>query len=374
MANGNLEVTVGRAALVAELQLCLSIVERRQVIPILANVLLTASEDALSVAATDLEITLKTSCAARVTSAGRVCVNVQSLVEIVRSMPDAEVTIVAEDNQHIRIQSGTAKFKIPGLDGGDFPMLPEVGEADCVIALDSLNTLVKSVIFAASEERSRFMLAGAVFRSTAKKRLETFSTDGHRLAIASAPMISGKVDPILIPTKAARSILKLDGATDAHFGISDDHLFIGAGRRTLIIRRVDSHIPDPYSVLPKDLESHAIIDRDRLLQTVRRIALIARGDSELRFTFTKGRLTVSSTNPDRGEASETIPVDYAGRDIEIGLEGSYIAQMLENDRATSLQVDLKDNNTPFLARPFAAAAEQSDEIDRTYLIATRRLK
>jgi DNA polymerase-3 subunit beta len=380
MAN-TLNVTVKRDDLVAELQLCVSVVERKQVIPILGSVLLTATEDGrLLVAATDLDITLKTACEATVKSAGRVAIAAQDLLGIVRMLPDESVHIEAEENDHVRIQSGTTKFKIPGRTAEDFPILPEIDDNEaCSIALGNLNTLVKSVIFAASDDKSRFMLGGAVFRTTKsrttkKQCLEVFATDGHRLSIASAPLPKGEVDQVLIPTKAARSILKLEGADDARFGVTKNEVFIAAGRRQLIIRRVDTNVPDPYSAFPKDTDGIAVIDREQLLMTVRRIALIARGDSELRFTFTNGRLTVSSTNPDRGEATETIPIDYDGGEIQIGLEGSYIAQMLENDRATSLQVELKDNNTPFFARPFTAKNEEKDDIDRTYVIATRRLK
>src|SRR5256885_1793132 len=231
-----MELTVAKADLQKELQLCQGVVEKRSTIPILSNVLLKTADGSLQIAATDLDVTILSSCPAKIITPGGVTIEAKRLFDIIRSLPDEDVHVTMQENNQMLIESGTAKFRLLGLPAEDYPTLPtvDVGES-YTIPLDELKTMVAKVKFAITHEETRFQLNGALLKIQPSK-LEMVATDGHRMALINFPQGPGgngkgtKSDDltILVPRKALEEILRLESGDEegnVRFGVSENHLF-----------------------------------------------------------------------------------------------------------------------------------------------------
>src|ERR671935_2050462 len=205
-----MELTVAKDDLQKELQLCQGVVEKRSTIPILSNVLLKAADGRLQIAATDLDVTILSSCGAKITTPGGVTIEAKRLFDIVRSLPDEDVHVTMQENNSMLIESGTAKFRLLGLPAEDYPTLPSVTATESfTVPLDELKTMVAKVKFAITHEETRFQLNGALLKVQSSK-MEMVATDGHRMALINFPQGNGKKGndlTILIPRKALEEIL-----------------------------------------------------------------------------------------------------------------------------------------------------------------------
>jgi DNA polymerase-3 subunit beta len=375
-----MELTVGKAELQKELQLCQGVVEKRSTIPILSNVLLRAADGRLQIAATDLDVTILSSCGARVTTPGGVTIEAKRLFDIVRSLPDEDVHFTLQENNSINVESGTAKFRLLGLPAEDYPTLPTVDVTDAyTIPLDELKTMVGKVKFAITHEETRFQLNGALLKVQPNK-MEMVATDGHRMALINFPSgIAGKGKKatdltILVPRKALDEILRLESGEDGtvRFGVSENQLFFEAGDRRLLARMIDVNFPNYMEVISRDNDRRVMVDRERLLQTIKRISLVANERTRaVRFDFSAGKLTVSSTNPELGDARETVPIDYAGQPFFVGLNAAYVMDFLSATDTPSVSLDLKDENSQCIGRPASTAEDLP--YDYLYVVMPMRL-
>ena len=366
-----MELTVSKADLQKELQLCQGVVEKRSTIPILSNVLLKAADGRLQIAATDLDVTILSSCAANVTTPGGVTIEAKRLFDVIRSLPDEEVHVTMQENNQMLIESGTAKFRLLGLPAEDYPTLPTVDVKESyTIGLNELKTMVAKVKFAITHEETRFQLNGALLKIQATK-MEMVATDGHRMALINFPQGNGAGKKkgteltILVPRKALEEILRLEAGEDGtvRFGVSENHLFFEAADRRLLARMIDVNFPNYMEVISRDNDRHVMVDRERLLATIRRVSLVANERTRaVRFDFAPGKLTVSSANPDLGDARETVPIDYAGNPFFVGLNAAYLTDFLAAIDTPSVSLDLKDENSQCIGRPQA-----QDELPYEYL-------
>jgi len=359
-----MELTVAKADLQKELQLCQGVVEKRSTIPILSNVLLKASDGTLQIAATDLDVTILSSCAAKITTPGGVTIEAKRLFDIIRSLPDEDVHVTMQENNSLLVESGTAKFRLLGLPAEDYPTLPTVTATEAyTVPLDELKTMVAKVKFAITHEETRFQLNGALLKIQPAK-MEMVATDGHRMALINFPqgngMKKGADLTILVPRKALEEIMKLESGEDGtvRFGVSENHLFFEAGERRLLARMIDVNFPNYMEVIARDNDRHVMVDRERLLSTIRRISLVANERTRaVRFDFAPGKLTVSSTNPELGDARETVPIDYAGNPFFVGLNAAYVTDFLSAVDTPSVALDLKDENSQCIGRPSSNDAD-----------------
>ncbi|HEX7155051.1 MAG TPA: DNA polymerase III subunit beta [Thermoanaerobaculia bacterium] len=367
-----MELTVGKADLQKELQLCQGVVEKRSTIPILSNVLLRAIDGRLQIAATDLDVTILSSTGASITTPGGVTLEAKRLFDIVRSLPDDEVHFALQENNSMLIESGTAKFRILGLPAEDYPTLPTVNVADAyAMPLDELKTMVGKVKFAITHEETRFQLNGALLKVQPTK-MEMVATDGHRMALINFPATGGGKKgkgadlTILVPRKALDEILRFEAGEDGNvrFGVSENQLFFEAGDRRLLARMIDVNFPNYMEVISRDNDRKVFVDRERLLATIKRISLVANERTRaVRFDFAPGKLTVSSTNPELGDARETVPIDYAGAPFFVGLNAAYVMDFLSATDTPSVSLDLKDENSQCIGRP----ATQAEDLPYDYL-------
>ena len=366
-----MELTVAKADLQKELQLCQGVVEKRSTIPILSNVLIKAADGRIQIAATDLDVTILTSAPAKITTAGGVTIEAKRLFDVVRSLPDDDVHIALQENNSVLIESGTAKFRLLGLPAEDYPTLPTVNATEAyTMPLDELKTMVAKVKFAITHEETRFQLNGALLKVQPTK-MEMVATDGHRMALINFPQGGGGGKKkgsdltILVPRKALDEILRLEADEDGNvrFGTSENHLFFEAGERRLLARMIDVNFPNYMEVISRDNDRKVLVDRERLLATIRRISLVANERTRaVRFDFAPGKLTVSSTNPELGDARETVPIDYAGNPFFVGLNAAYVTDFLSAIDTPSVSLDLKDENSQCIGRPQA-----NDDLPYEYL-------
>jgi DNA polymerase III subunit beta len=359
-----MELTVAKADLQKELQLCQGVVEKRSTIPILSNVLLKAADGILQIAATDLDVTILSSCAAKITTPGGVTIEAKRLFDIIRSLPDEDVHVTMQENNSLLVESGTAKFRLLGLPAEDYPTLPSVTATESfTIPLDELKTMVAKVKFAITHEETRFQLNGALLKIQPAK-MEMVATDGHRMALINFPQGNGKKKgtdlTILVPRKALEEIMRLESGEDGivKFGVSENHLFFDAGERRLLARMIDVNFPNYMEVIARDNDRRVMVDRERLLSTIRRISLVANERTRaVRFDFAPGKLTVSSTNPELGDARETVPIDYAGNPFFVGLNAAYVTDFLSAVDTQSVSLELKDENSQCIGRPSPSEAD-----------------
>ncbi len=362
-----MELSVAKADLQRELQLCQGVVEKRSTIPILSNVLLRAADDRLEIAATDLDVTLQTSCSAVVKTSGGVTLDARRLFDVIRALPDEDVRLTLGENYSIQIESGTAKFRLLGLPAEDYPTLPKVSVQNAhEMGLADLKMMVEKVIFAITHEETRFQLNGALLKVLSEK-MEMVATDGHRMALVNLPRGNGKTGDltILIPRKALHELLRLEAGPDekVRFGTSENHMFFEAGSRRLMARMIDVNFPNYMEVIARDNDRRVQVDRDRLLSTIRRISLVANERTRaVRFDFAPGKLTVSSTNPELGDARETVPIEYAGAPFYVGLNAAYVTDFLSAIDTPNVTLELKDENSQCIGRP-----EEKENLPYDYL-------
>jgi DNA polymerase-3 subunit beta len=373
-----MELTVSKADLQKELQLCQGIVEKRSTIPILSNVLLKTAGDRLEIAATDLDVTLLSSCPATVKAEGGVTVEARRFFDVARSLPDEDVKLTLQENYSLLIESGTAKFRLLGLPAEDYPTLPKVNVTNAYsVGLEDLKTMVQKVIFAITHEETRFQLNGALLKVFDDK-LEMVATDGHRMALVNYPQPvtkKGKENEftVLVPRKALHELLRLSsdtGGGEVQFGASENHLFFESGHRRLMARMIDVNFPNYMEVIARDNDRHVLVDRQRLLETIRRISLVANERTRaVRFDFAPGKLTVSSTNPELGDARENVPIDYSGQPFYVGLNAAYVTDFLSALDTSGVQLELKDENSQCIGKPQA----ENLPYEYTYVVMPMRI-
>jgi DNA polymerase-3 subunit beta len=347
----------------------------------LNGALLKADDGRLQIAATDLDVTILSSCAARITTPGGVTIEAKRLFDVIRSLPDDDVHMTLQENNSMLIESGTAKFRLLGLPAEDYPTLPTVNVTEGYnMPLDELKTMVGKVKFAITHEETRFQLNGALLKVQPNK-MEMVATDGHRMALINFPSgitgAKGKKGSdltILVPRKALDEILRLEGGEDGtvRFGVSENQLFFEAGERRLLARMIDVNFPNYMEVISRDNDRHVLVDRERLLSTIKRISLVANERTRaVRFDFSPGKLTVSSTNPELGDARETVPIDYAGQPFYVGLNAAYVMDFLSATDTPSVSLDLKDENSQCIGKP--ASTGEDLPYDYLYVVMPMRL-
>ncbi len=341
---------IEKCDLVKELQFVRSAVEKRATIPVLSHFLLEADGFELRISATDLEIAARTTCPAKVKTNGSAAVPGMRFLEIIRSAPDGEIRCRGLENNWVNVTYGRSSFKLVGLPKDDFPKLPRVPEAVAKINAALLAGCVERTGFAMSAEESRYCLNGALLKLRADG-VTMVATDGHRLAFVEAKHASLGLKEevsVLVPRKALFALGRLanEGGDGAAVEISKNksHLFFALGSRVLAARLLEGQFPNYESVLPKENGKVIELDREAFEGTIRRAVLLADGQTHgVCLALEKGRLDISSSSADYGEAKEVIETAYAGNPLQIGFNAEYLLDFLGAVRsATGIRIELKD--------------------------------
>lgn len=348
-----MEIRVTRSEFLGELAPMQGIVERKTTIPVLSHLLLTAREDRLHLAATDLDVSLTSWCEADVKREGGIAVQAKKLMEIIRSLTGEEVLLVQEEPRVLTIRAGRSRFKIHGLSPDDFPTLPTVEEGRRVeIPFAELRRMIAKVLFAVSAEESRFQLNGALLKLK-DGSLEMVATDGHRLALVEGGLESaGGEDSVLVPRKALQELQRFEGEGKLTYGRGEHHLSFRLGRRELICRILEGTFPDYERVIAKDNDKKVLFDRKILVDAVQRAALMT-GDRAraVRLQFANDQVVISAVNSDLGEAVEEVACDYEGPEFRVGINPDYLSQFLAAVETEKIRLELKDENTQCVGYP-----------------------
>ena len=340
-----------------ELTLMQGVVERKNTIPILSNILLKASDGHLSFTSTDLDLTLLSRAQAKVSRPGSVTVPARKLFDLIRNLPEADVALKLMDNNYLGVVCERSNFRLVAQPAEDFPTVPKVeGKSEVTLALDLWKRLSRKVFYAVSAEETRFQLMGALLK-TKGDEFELVATDGHRLALINFPRgsVKSSLPDVLVPKKALAEILKMDAGADASelsIRHSENHLLFSVGGRQLIARLLDVNFPDYEKILARGNDKVAIASRVACQGALRRVALFSSERSRgVKLSFEKDLLTITSASQELGEGSETLDVRYDAEPMSIGLNAQYLLEFLEEAETENVRLEMKDENTQCLCRP-----------------------
>jgi DNA polymerase-3 subunit beta len=354
-----MELVVRKTDLLRELQLFQGIVERKNTIPILANVLIEASGDEVKLLATDLEVGLRSKCSASVGKSGSLTLPAKKLYEIIKALPETDVRI-EEDKNGVKVAADRFDSRMQTLPREDFPTLPEAtGSYSASLGRDVLKQMVAKTQFAITGEDTRYFLNGALFILRAES-MSLVSTDGHRLALITVPREKNpkaKADEevrVILPRKTLLELGRLlsEGDGDITYERGENHLFFDIGGRMLISRMIDGQFPAFERVIPKSNDKRVEFDRDRLTNAVRRVALLSNERSRaVKFQIDKGKVEITSSSPEFGEAKEILIVDYAGTPVTICFNAQYVLDFLAVVETDSVGLEFKDEMSQAVMKP-----------------------
>jgi len=352
-----MELTLKRGDFLNELALMQGVVERKNTIPILSNILLKASDGHLDLTSTDLDLTLLSSAEARVSRPGAVTVPARKLFDLIRNLPEADVRLKLMENHYLGVTCERSSFRLVAQPAEDYPTVPKVeGKGGMTFPLEAWKRLTRKVLYAVSSEETRFQLMGALLKEKGKE-FELVATDGHRLALIDFPKDASKtaMPDVLVPKKAIAENLKMDTtAEDSNLSIrhSENHLLFSVGGRQLIARLLDVNFPDYEKILSKGNDKVAVVSRAALQGALRRVALFSSERSKgVKLSFEKDGLAITSASQELGEGSETLDVRYDSEPMAIGLNAQYLLDFLEEAETENVRLEMKDENTQCLCRP-----------------------
>src|SRR5271169_6384880 len=325
-AVGTMEITVSKVELLRELTATQGVVERKTTIPILSNYLFDAAGDRLSITATDLDLSLRTSCNAKVKKEGSCTIPARKLHDYVKLLPDADITIKLLENHWVSIRCGRSNTKMVGMAKSNFPSLPTFPTAGVVkIPAQVLRSMIAKTGFAIASEESRYTLNGALM-VLKPESITMVATDGHRLSHIERPAtkfegVSGEMKT-LVPKKAMDELKSLLDSTDAEeidFAKDESTLYFRIGNRLLTSRQLTGQFPNFEAVLPKDNTKSVTVRSEDIAGAIQRVAQFADERSgAIRLRLDKNEIKVSSSSSETGESEDSIETAYAADPLTIG--------------------------------------------------------
>ncbi len=341
-----------------------SIVEKRNSMPILANTLLEASgkgeEARLQLAATDLEVGVRSLHEAKIEEPGGLTVSAKKLFEIVRELPDEVVELEGTSNSYLEIRCNRSRFTLAGTAAEEYPTLPEFSPEKTVpIPAGVLSTMIERTMYAASVDETRYNLNGVYFEVLSESdEIRLVSTDGHRLACVdhaiegdAAALASG----VIIPRKGLGELKRLvdeDDAEEIELAFANNSGLARKGDVTLVMRLIEGEFPNYNQVIPKDLSRHLILPTETFVQALRRVALLSSERSRaVKLELAEGQLVISSSNPDLGDAREELDIDYGGEELSIGFNARYLLDAVGAIGSKEIRFAFQDELSPARVTP-----------------------
>jgi DNA polymerase-3 subunit beta len=371
-----MEITVSKVELLRELTATQGVVERKTTIPILSNYLFEASGDKLSLTATDLDLSLRTACSAKVKKDGSCTIPARKLHDYVKLLPDADITIKLLENHWISIRCGRSNTKMVGMAKSNFPTLPIFPTAGVVkIPAQVLRGMIAKTGFAIASEESRYTLNGALM-VLKPESITMVATDGHRLAHIERSGekfegVSGELKT-LIPKKAMDELRSLLDSTDAEsieFAKDESTLYFRIGPRLLTSRQLTGQFPNFEAVLPKDNNKSVTLPGNDLGAAISRVAQFADERSRaVRLRMDKGELKLSASSTETGESEDTIETSYQGDSLTVGFNAQYILDFLKAVGTGDVKLEFKDAQSAGQLRP-----ADSEDYKYRYIVMPMRI-
>ena len=371
-----MEITVSKSELLRELTATQGVVERKTTIPILSNYLFEASGDRLSLTATDLDLSLRTACTAKVKKEGSCTIPARKLHDYVKLLPDADITIKLLENHWVSIRCGRSNTKMVGMARSNYPSLPQFPTAGAIkIPANVLRAMIAKTTFAIANEESRYTLNGALM-VLKPESITLVATDGHRLAHIERSGerfegVSGEMKT-LVPKKAMDEIKTLLDSTDVEsieFAKDESTLFFRIGPRLLTSRQLTGQFPNFEAVLPKDNNKSVVLNCEDLTGAIQRVAQFADERSRaVRMRLDKGELKLSASSTETGESEDSIEISYNGDSVTIGFNAQYLLDFLKATGSGEVRLEFKDAQSAGQLRP-----GEGDEYKYRYIVMPMRI-
>ena len=357
-----MEFRIDKDTFLKALQKVQGIVERRNTMPILSNVLIEASTDRLYITATDLEVGMKSSYPTEVVKEGKITVSAKKIYEIIKELSDEKILFSTKENDWVEIQCGKAHFNIVGLSSDEFPYFPKVNE-DSFIMLNSaiLREMIEKTSYAICHDETKYNLNGVLVKAleeNGRGLLRMVATDGHRLSIAEKEM-SGTISKelakgIIFPKKGIFELKKMTEEEDGDIllGFMDNNAIIKKGNTVVVMRLVDGEFPDYTKVVPANNTRIVRVNKEMLLHSLRRMAILSSEKFKgIKFDIKPGLMEISSSNPELGEAREELEIDYDGEPLTSRFNARYMIDVLSVLEETGVELLFKDELSPAIMRP-----------------------
>lgn len=370
-----MEFTVQRAVLQKELGFVQGIIERKNTIPILSNVLIeTLGEGTIRITGTDLDVTIRSDVEAEITEPGAICIQARKLFDVSRLLPDAPVKFTREPNDWVTVVCERARFRVPGIKTDSFPELPGFKSAPVSIPVDTIRKMIERTMFAITMEETRYTLSGAKFVIGEDGALMV-ATDGHRLALITTKEIEEEVKKIgadvLIPKKTLGELNRLLAAQEGSikFGSDASHVYFEVANHLLISRLLNGKFPNYELVIPQNNNKIMTLNAAELNRVIKRVSVMADEQTRIvRLALQNGEMKISAKTAEEGEATESLGVDYQGEEIEIGFNTNYIQDFLSVVGEGEVSIEVKDSSAQALLK-----AKGEEKYDYKYVIMPMRL-
>jgi DNA polymerase-3 subunit beta len=346
-----MKFTAEREDILAALQAAIGVVERRQTMPILANVLLSAKENRLSVTATDLEVELVAQAEIKSAADGAITVPGRKLLDICRSLPDKARITVAVDGDRIQLRAGKSRFTLTTLPAVEFPVVDEINAQQALdIPQADLKRLLDKTHFSMAQQDVRYYLNGMLLE-TDGKMLRTVATDGHRLALCEMALATkGKGQQIIVPRKGVLELHRLLGNEGTvTLTIGTNHIRAQIADIRFTSKLIDGRFPEYSRVIPTNPPRRVIADRDVLRGALQRTAILSNEKYRgIRLALKGSSMTIQAHNPEQEEAEEEIEVKYESEDLEVGFNVNYLLDAIAAVEGAEVEVGLTDGNSSCL--------------------------
>ena len=344
-----MEVQINPDAFLRALQMVHSIVEPRQTLPILANVLLETDGESLRVTATDLQVGARVSLPAKIVGKGAITLSAKKLVEIVKELPADELTLKLQENAWVSLRCGAVMYKLVGLGAEDFPQVEPASQLGWVILEGKLlREMLEQTSFAVSHDEGRYALNGVLF-SMQDGALRLVATDGHRLALASRPLPELNASAVgIVPRKAVHEVARaVSSAGEVQVALGENQFVLRMPNFLLTARLIEGQFPHYEQVVPKGHPRRLVLARSALAAALRRVSVLSEERTKpVKFLLAPGALKLTAYNPELGEAEETLPVEYVGEELTIGFNSRYFLEALGPVAADQVVLELKDSTSP----------------------------
>lgn len=354
-----MQLEIEKAHLVRGLSRIQAIVEKRSTMPILANVLITATkgkkEGRIELAATDLEIGVRGSHTAKVKEEGTLTVSAKKLYDIAKELPNQPVQMSITDTYTLNIKCGRTKFSLAGTDATEYPDIAEINPKNlATVSAPALSDMIDKTIYAASTDESRYNLNGVYLEVDKKtEKIRMVATDGHRLALVEREGgdFLGKLEKgIIIPRKGLAELKRLldeDDTAELQIGFEGNSILIRKAEVSLLMRLIEGEFPNYSQVLPKESGVSITTPTQNIIRAIRRVALLSAERSRaIKVILSQGLLTITATNPDLGEAQEELDITYDGEELEIGFNATYLLDALNSTGAKETRLNIGGVNSP----------------------------
>lgn len=365
-----MKFTAAREALLKPLQAVIGVVERRQTMPILSNILLITKNGQLSVTATDLEVELVATTEVETESGGEITVSGRKMLDICRALPEGSVISVSLSGEKLSVRAGRSKFNLATLPAGEFPVVEDIKAGQTISVSQSvLARLIEKTHFSMAQQDVRYYLNGMLLE-TGGSHLRTVATDGHRLAMGQAVLDGAKLDEqqVIVPRKGVLELQRLmSGDGDVNIELGSNHVRIQLQDIRFTSKLIDGRFPEYQRVIPKESSNELKADRMEFKGALQRTAILSNEKYRgIRLVIRDSGVVLQAHNPEQEEAEEELSVEYSGEDIEIGFNVNYLLDALGAVEGDDVTLSVQDSNSSCLIR-------QPGNEDCTFVVMPMRL-